>query len=421
MNRLVRFAAPLLSALFVAGSVVLACSSSTANHEFGDTPDAGAPEADTFETSFGGDAVQASSAHVTGKVFAPEGTIPISGALVYLTNTAPDDMPDGVACDKCVQLGSGTPYATTAADGSFSISASAGEQLLVVQKGYFRRVRKITLNAGDNALGKDVTSLPAKMDKANGDTIPKMAIIQGNYDPIEASLSKLGLGKVDSSGEYVDGSGSFDIYTEGNGAGMTQQGILHDPHTLAQYNIVFRPCSQCSDGFNNDSQTIKNLQDFVLAGGRFYVTDWSYEYVRQPWPQYLDFKGTSSGFGGGCISEYDAPATVQDQGMSDWLAAQGISNFQVKANWSIVEGMHQVQTVDPSGKPIAVTPKAWVMGKTPEGPRPTTVSFESGCGRVLFSTYHTEANGSPQLAPQELALLYVLLEVNVCVNNTQVN
>ncbi len=414
-----------ISALLVvsalAGVAIAACSSSS-RHEFTETADSGPPDAgDIVDATFQGDVVQAPSAHLTGKVFAPEGSIPISGALVYLTNTAPDPMPDGVACDKCVQLGAGTPYATTAADGSFSINASAGDQLLVVQKGYFRRVRAITVTPGDNPLGKDLTSLPGKMDKAKGDEIPKMAIIQGTYDPIEASLAKLGLGQVSAGGGYVAGSGSFDIYEQGTGSGLTQESILHDPSVLAKYNIVFRPCSQCSDGYNNDAQSIKNLQDYVLAGGRFYVTDWSYEYVHQPWPQYLDFKGANTGFGGGCISEYDAPATVQDQGMSDWLVAQNITNFQVKANWSIIEGMHQVQTVDPNGQPIAVTPKAWVMGQTPEGARPTTVSFQSGCGRVLFSTYHTEANGSAQLAPQELALLYVLLEVNVCVNGQQVN
>ena len=58
--------------------------------------------------------------------------------------------------------------------------------------------------------------------------------------------------------------------------------------------------------------------------------------------------------------------------------------------------------------------------KAGNGPqRPTTVSFENQCGRVLFSTYHTEnstfGTGSSTLTAQEKALLYVLLEVGVCV------
>jgi len=41
------------------------------------------------------------------------------------------------------------------------------------------------------------------------------------------------------------------------------------------------------------------------------------------------------------------------------------------------------------------------------------VSFEQGCGRVMFSTYHTEPF-STSLTAQERALLGVLLEVSVC-------
>jgi hypothetical protein len=64
---------------------------------------------------------------------------------------------------------------------------------------------------------------------------------------------------------------------------------------------------------------------------------------------------------------------------------------------------------------VTITPKVWITGNTPSVAKPLTVSFERGCGRVLFSTYHTETSGSGGLKPQELALLYVLLEVGVCV------
>jgi len=65
---------------------------------------------------------------------------------------------------------------------------------------------------------------------------------------------------------------------------------------------------------------------------------------------------------------------------------------------------------DQDGKSVTITPKVWMSGNG----KPMTVSFQSGCGRVLFSTYHTES-GSSQLLSQEKALLYVLLEVGVCV------
>jgi hypothetical protein len=70
---------------------------------------------------------------------------------------------------------------------------------------------------------------------------------------------------------------------------------------------------------------------------------------------------------------------------------------------------------------VDVTPKVWVTAQqgTSSAVAPTTVSFQNQCGRVLFSTYHTESGfgGSTTLLAQEKALLYVLLEVGVCVGD----
>ena len=76
--------------------------------------------------------------------------------------------------------------------------------------------------------------------------------------------------------------------------------------------------------------------------------------------------------------------------------------------------VNPVQTTDGTGAPKTVTPRVWVSGSRNGGARrPSTVSFEHGCGRVLFSSYHTEPF-SNDLTPQERALLGVLLEASVC-------
>jgi len=43
-----------------------------------------------------------------------------------------------------------------------------------------------------------------------------------------------------------------------------------------------------------------------------------------------------------------------------------------------------------------------------------TISAEYGCGRMMFSTYHTDEGEHPGLIPQELILLYIILEIGVC-------
>jgi hypothetical protein len=387
----------------------------------GGTDDGGTPLGTTDAAS-----TPPAVAHLTGKVLAPEGTIPISGALLYLTPSAPGAIPDGVYCDQCVELSADTPYTTSNADGTFTLPAYAlGSQLLVVEKGQFRRVRSVNVVAGDNTIDNKLTTLPAKMDKANGDDIPKMAVVLGQWDAIEISLAKLGLGQVDNGGLFgtervVPGTASFDMLSDAS--------ILTDPNTISKYHIVFKPCSgsdgtTCTDTASGQSNVQTTLQDWVAAGGKFYVTDYSYDYIRQPWPGYVDWVDETTDIGSACLSDsYDAPATVDDNGLNAWLGAQGISTFTLLQSWTAIDHVNAVPTVDLNGMATVVTPKVWVEGQTGSfGQKPTTISFTRSCGRVLFSTYHTEngTGATAKLTPQELALLYVLLEVSVCLAPVQ--
>lgn len=374
-----------------------------------------------------GDDARPTVARLKGKVYSPQGVMPISGALVFLSGGTPGPIPDHAYCDKCVALPHGTPYTFSNPDGSFELDAYAtGPQTLVVEKGQFRRYRTIDVVAGDQDVPAALTTMPRKTDPAAGDNIPKMAVIQGQWDQIEVSLAKFGLGEIipgpfNLGVQVKPGTASFDIITN-------KLGFLKDMNRLSQYHIVFLPCSgsdgtTCNDYVPGDATVKKNLQDYVAMGGKIYVTDYSYEFVRQPFPGYVDWVGQGAALGSACQGgSYDAPATVKDQGMKDWLAAMGVTTFDVKASWTMIDKVNPVDTIDDEGKPVTVTPKVWVEGDIgSSGPKPTTVSFEYQCGRVLFSTYHTEAGNakptSPYL-PQEAALMYVLLEVGVCIEPT---
>ena len=346
---------------------------------------------------------------------------------MYLSDSPPDAIPDGVYCDTCVPLGSGDAYTLTSPDGSFSLGAySTGSQYLVVQKGQFRKVRQIDVAPGEQQLDPEWTRLPSRMNKAAGDDIPKMAVIVGQWDAIEVSLAKLGLADLESGvfGSTVNpDTAGFDMVEaqfppDLQDPMQDSSKFLKDWSVLSSYHIVFIPCSgsegtTCTDTLPDDPQVQENLVRFVSEGGKLYVTDYSYEYVRRPWPGFVTWDQESSATGSACLTgEYDAPATVDDPEMKEWLAAQGIVDFEVEANWTRITGLHTQPGVDPEGQPVDITPKAWVTGQS----NPATISFEDHCGRVLFSTYHTEGNADDvTLLPQEKALLYVLLEVGVCV------
>lgn len=375
----------------------------------GAADDAGAgpvPDADTPFVEGGGK--PGAVGQLTGTVMAPNGTMPVAGALVYLTPARPAAQPAKVYCDQCVKLPSGAPYAIADAKGAFTLSpTSTGSQYLVVQKGGFRKVREIYVSKGDDALPNTLTTLPSKTDLVAGDEVPRMTVVQGQYDEIEASLVKLG---IDASAIELVHSPLI---------GVAAKSFLTDANALGGRHIVFLPCGDFTQPSPNvdlstDATIQKNLRDFVAAGGRVYATDWHYDFIARTFPGLVSFHGESATACSGCGKvPYTAAAEVIDPSLSSWMTAQGLSTFALEKNYTSIDAVHSAQVTTSWGTKT-VTPKVWVRGSVNgAAPRPATVSFEYGCGRVLFSTYHTEPF-SLSLTAQERALLGVLLEVTVC-------
>jgi hypothetical protein len=379
------------------------------------------------------------AAHLKGKVVAPEGTIPIYGALVYVTATPPPPIPDGVYCDECVHLDSSIAFTTTKPDGSFDLGTnSLGKGYLVAQKGAFRRVRAITVAAGEQDVPKALTTMPSHMDKANGDDIPKIAIVVGAWDPIEIVLARMGLDAKMSQGPFgktqvlSKDASAFAIYGIQNlGESSPYPSpitLLTTPSEIEKYHMVFIPCSggsnsdpgsgpQCTGVFNYDAKVKTTIEGFVKKGGRVYASDWSYEYVRQIFPGFVSWKGEDQQIGSACMNGGgDQAAPPVDPDLAAWLAAQGQTLSTVKDAWTSIAGVHATIDTDAKGKPVSETPKVWVHADSD----PATTSFKHGCGRVLYTTYHTQptAEASAPLEPQALSLLYLILEIGVCVDDT---
>lgn len=370
-----------------------------------------------------------------GKVVAPEGTVPVSQAMVYLTSRDVDPIPDGVYCDTCVTLLPTEPYAYTKADGTFELAAYAtGKQHLVVQKGQFRRVRDVDVVTGDQNVAGDLTRLPGKNDPASHDTIPRIAMVVGGYDHIDFSMQKLGIQEF-----YRYGDGPIDLGgpPPGTKTNKTANDLLGNAGELAKYHVALLPCAAMGASRDDNTNTWQcygptaaqktAMQGYVDAGGKLYVTDFAYEAVRQTWPGFITFYdrdmnplvNTSDAIGSGCRSgAEDTAGNPQDKGLSDWLGAIGEGSPQLKAAWSRMQKVNPQPGFDAKGNPVTITPKVWMTSSVDGvGNLPATVSFQQRCGRVLFSTYHCEGDVASGLIAQEKALLYILLEVGVCVGD----
>jgi len=218
--------------------------------------------------------------------------------------------------------------------------------------------------------------------------------------------------------------------------GKAGNALMNDAAEMGQNHIVLLPCAAM--GYSEKDPSVGSgflcgaptgtqktaFKTYVEGGGKLYVTDFAYEAVRQTWPGYITWyddtmqpmNNLSQKQGEACRGgAEDTSGTAQDPGLKDWMSTIGHKNIELKAAWSRIASVSPQPGFDPDGKPVTITPKVWMTSDTGVGDLPATVSFEQKCGRVLFSTYHCEGDSQSMLLAQEKALLYVLLEVGVCV------
>lgn len=363
---------------------------------------------------------------LTGTVYAPNLQIPISGALVYVSSDDPEPVPDGVYCAECVGVPCDAQFVLTNADGSFELPISAGAgQKLIVQKGEFLHATPIDLLEGPNTVLPEQSSLPGEWNPAQGKWIPRVAVVDTFNDSIFNILAKIGMAEVDGTGALVQGTENFDLMDQPTGGAL-----LDDLDAMRQYHIIFVPCmAQTGMGTLTELRMI-NIRQWVDEGGKFYVTDWANEYIYETFPVYQtlhqqDFDPD--------LGYYDTTGTVLDPDLLAWLQALppalkdigggypnllSLPQVDIIDNWSGIDAIPPVITQDEMGNDVDVGHYPWVEGAcpacTPSDVRPMTVSADYGCGRLMFSTYHTDEGVHAGLTPQELILLYIILEIGVC-------
>lgn len=370
-----------------------------------------------------------------------ENRFPIPGAAVMAFASAPDPLPQALYCNECVELSDGVPNVIAdSVDGTFEIKLSPGTWYLTIQKGEFRRVRRIEvvddgsgvmeLEPTDPSAAKpELTTLPHSTELGLGDNIPKVAIVEGAYEDQEPMWSALGF----------DYGNEIRLYESDIFSGDTVGPLMNDYAQLSQYNLIVFPCGAPMPTGGNVKQ---NLERYVREGGKLYIDDFSYDYAEQVWPAFLSyFVRSTDGFGGqtnficgdgsstslgSCNdweSSYDFTGIPGDPDFAGWLALPSVNPtgaILLEGAWNSIYALGQGQIgVDENGAAVSAMPKVWMSGDTPapNNPNPATVSWDYHCGKVLFTVYHTHTSssaGSYQLALQEKIMMYLIMEIQTC-------
>ena len=157
------------------------------------------------------------NAKLTGVVNIPAGNLPLYNARVYIPSGTPPATPlTGATCDRCSNGDNAVAYATTAADGTFTLEGvPAGDNIpLIISVGKWRRT--VTLPnippCGETKLDTTTTRLPRNKSEGN---IPKIALTTGAADAMECLLRSNKLGLDDSEFTLPSGSGRVNLYAGG--------------------------------------------------------------------------------------------------------------------------------------------------------------------------------------------------------------
>jgi hypothetical protein len=220
--------------------------------------------------------------------------------------------------------------------------------------------------------------------------------------------------------------------------------LLRDPARMKGYNIIFINCTEnVFEDLLADASVRTNVLDYVAAGGRLYVTDWSYDYIEQieSFSSVIDFEPGASGAtpepanaaaigSGGEVIQ----ARVLDEKLAEWLrAVEARTGDEVitPANTVLIEDF-LIQWVEQFGVAQNEQSKVWIAGTIGGmNDRPLTVTYDyDQCGRWLYSSYHTAGRGlsgwdgvtpfpayctASGLTAQDRVLEYLILHVADCI------
>lgn len=404
-----------------------------------------------------------------GRVTAPNGNDSIRKAVVYIPESGQTlPLSPTLGCELCRSTFEGrtVAYSYTDINGRFELhGVPAGASIpVVIQKGRFRRLFQVAVQpcqTQDVAINGGNLVLPK--NRQEGD-LPQMAVAAGDHDAIECVLRDLGLDPKEfvvpdanmgpGGPNPAPASGAVHLYNNQKFGTPSFPGqlelpkLLSDRERLFRYNVVFLDCAETtySSTLLTNEAVRNNLRDYVAAGGRLYVTDWSYDFIQQI-PEFSPFV---------CFDD-DQPCTITTPhgfhtakdhgGTSDPLRATVEQTFpggRALADWlgqlsppvkpdnvpiqDLLPGWVMVRqtALDPIAHPSTV----WLTATAKNLRRPLTLSIDyppqAICGRVLFSSYHTrdrqQSGTFPAYCPatiggafvQERILEFLLFELGDC-------
>lgn len=397
---------------------------------------------------------------LTGTIYDPRGVNPLPSVLVFVPSTTQGPLTDGVACDTCVNLITGTPFSQTVTgfDGKFTLDVPPGGNFpLVIQVGRWRRIVTVPAVTGCTTatLSTALSRLPR--NKAEGN-IPKMALTMAQGDHLECLMRKVGI----DDAEFTAGGGTGRVHLYSHN-GMTFGGATNGPTNLwdnaanlNSYSAIIAPCDnnhlpqpQVQPNYTAPppptatASQRANMKAYLDAGGRLFASHWfSLDFVYYNYPTAVTHL-----FGQRVESDREAPSidyTIDTsfpsgQTFADWANLVGASPSYGKVrfnSWRHLSESVAAPTrrfaygdsrLPPVNRTQAPAPATTIWG----GPMVGIYSFDTPygaantCGRVVVPMSHVSSGSgafpagcgaaTTAMSAQEKAFEFLLFESQACI------
>lgn len=380
-----------------------------------------------------------------GRVLAPNGTLPISGALVYVGASGAPEIPTGVSCQTCATLLPQRPVAVaiSQADGSFSLrGVPIGKDIpVVIQVGKWRRTVVVpeVERCTRKQLPDELTRLPR--NRREGE-MPRIALTTGVCDDIGCLLPKLGIDPTEIGAATEGDTKSVHVYRGAMAEGDAPRGappatmLWSDGAKLGQYDMLLLSC-ECGERLENKGPAANAaMLRYLDAGGRIFTTDFMYSWYRDaPSSDLHRVIDISGGGHEGGRPVLVGKSTPHGTDLLKWLRATSTGGPE------LLDGQLDFESVFDNIASVDTTrAKVWATSSRPNAPSsafgarvlsidfPLSAAADKQCGRAVHFDAHVNqprdgdrvgpdfpATCAPTMSPGEAALAYFLFHLASCV------
>ena len=364
---------------------------------------------------------------ITGKVFAPNGTLPLYGVTVYVPGSPPPPFTDGVQCGSCETdlPGGALTRAESGPDGSFRLDNMPPGQTaqVIITTGKWRRIISVPVASAcvDNPLPDGTFRLPR--NKSEGE-IPRIAMVTGALDSLACIFTKMGV----DPNEFSDTSSSDKRIIFYNGTGGSAPGSPQDATALwgsldelKKFDAVINSCE--GSEYPNNKTSPDLMRQYADLGGRVFGSHFHYIWSKTLIPEW---QATATWTTGGSSAGTDFVDTSFPKGMAlaEWLVNVGASTTLGQVNG--------ITGKTPNVTTVASTTRRWIYGSgSPSATHylsfdtPVAAPEDEKCGRVVYAGMHISyenndvdanfpAGCSAGLESDEKALIFLLFDLGSC-------